>query len=513
MRRLGTLLATVALVAAVSPTPAGAATPISFTDGVASGDVTPISAVLWTRVDQAATLTAEVSTDPSFAAGTLRFPASATAVKDFTVKILALPLAPNHPYFYRWRHAGSVSPVGKFKTAPSPLEPAGLRFVYTGDSDGTMVGGQPAFNNFETLAAARNENPDFFVYLGDTIYADSVFRPTGPAVTLDDYRAAYRVNRGYANLTDLLRATSTYAIWDDHEVVNDFDSATVDPQRYANGRQAFLEYLPVETAIRLHDAGCRTDPMFRVFRWGKDADVVVLDERSCRSAEVKPACTFPNGALDLAPTLPPPARVQFGLPANPPPGCLAALNDPARTYLGAVQKAALLTILQRSRARFKFVVSEDAIQQFYALPYDRWEGYGAERAQVLNFIRANAIPNVTFLTTDEHAVMMNQVFVDRFADPQPIAYEAVTGPIATFTSQQQIAAFGQALGDPNLVAKFQAALNLVGEDCRNLDVDSYAVVTVDSAAATATITMKNADGAVVHDQLTASTACTATIGP
>ena len=513
MRRLGTLLATVALVAAVSPTPAGAAAPVSFPDGVASGDVTPVSAVLWTRADQATTLTAEVSTDPSFALRTLRFPESVTASADFTAKIVVAPLVPNHRYFYRFRHDGSVSPVGTFKTAPSPLLPAGVRFVYTGDSDGTMVNGHPAFNNFETLAAARNENPDFFVYLGDTIYADSVFRPTGPAVTLDDYRAAYRVNRGYPNLTDLLRATSTYAIWDDHEVVNDFDSVTVDPQRYANGRQAFLENLPVETVLRLHDAGCRSDPMFRVFRWGRDADVIVLDERSCRSAEVKPACTFANGSLDLAPTLPPPARMQFGLPANPPPGCLAALNDPTRTYLGSVQKQALLTVLRWSPARFKFVVSEDAIQQFYALPYDRWEGYGAERAEILNFIRANAIRNVTFLTTDEHAVMMNQVFVDRFADPQPIAYEAVTGPIATFTSQQQIAAFGQALGDPNLVAKFQGALNLVGEDCRNLNVNSYAVVAVDPVAGTASITMKDSNGAVVHDQLAASTACTAAIGP
>ena len=476
-------------------------------------NVTPVSAVLWTRADQATTLTAEVSTDPSFALRTLRFPASATASADFTAKIVVAPLVPNYRYFYRFRHDGSVSPVGTFKTAPSPLLPAGVRFVYTGDSDGTMVNGHPAFNNFETLAAARNENPDFFVYLGDTIYADSVFRPTGPAVTLDDYRAAYRVNRGYPNLTDLLRATSTYAIWDDHEVVNDFDSVTVDPEQYANGRQAFLEYMPVETVIRLHDSGCRSDPMFRVFRWGKDADVIVLDERSCRSAEVKPACTFANGTLDLAPTLPTDFRRQFGLPDNPPAGCLTALNDPSRTYLGPVQKAALLALLEWSPARFKFVVSEDAIQQFYALPYDRWEGYGAERAQVLNFIRANSIPNVTFLTTDEHAVMMNQVFVDRFADPQPIAYEAVTGPIATFTSQQQIAAFGQALGDPNLVAKFQAALNLVGEDCRNLNVDSYAAVTVDPAAATATITMKNSDGALVHDQLTASISCTATIGP
>jgi alkaline phosphatase D len=509
MRRLIAMFTTGVLVVIAVPTVAVSASAVTFTHGVASGDVTPVSVVLWTRVDQAAALTAEVSTDPSFGFGTLRFSATATAAADFTVKVVAVPLRPNITYSYRWRQGDSLSPVGRFKTAPWPFAPAAPRFVYTGDSDGTLVGGSPFFNNFETLAAARSENPDFFVYLGDTIYADSVLRSSGPAVSLDEYRDAYKVNRGYANLTALLGATSTYAIWDDHEVYNDFDSQTVDPQRYANGHQAFLEYLPVEETLRLHDSACRTDPMFRFFRWGKDVDVIVLDERSCRGAEVKSACTFPNGALDLAPTLPARLRIQFGLPEQPPAGCLAAINDPTRTLLGGVQKDALFAVLKGSKARFKFIVNEDAIQQFFALPYDRWEGYAAERAEVLTFIRDNAIKNVSFLTTDEHAVMMNQVFIDRFVNPDPIAYEAVTGPIATFTSQQQIIAFGGA----GLVTKFQAALNLVGEDCRNLDVDSYAVVSVDPATSTASITMKDRDGAVVHDQLTPSTACATTIGP
>ena len=70
-----------------------------------------------------------------------------------------------------------------------------------------------------------------------------------------------------------------------------------------------------------------------------------------------------------------------------------------------------------------------SIQQTFALPYDGWEGYGAERKEILNFIRDNAIKNVIFLTTDLHLNLMNEVFIDRFADPAPIAYEVVTGPI------------------------------------------------------------------------------------
>jgi len=59
---LGSLLALAGL-ALVSPTGADA---VTFTHGVASGEVTHGSAVLWTRVDQEAALTVDVSTDPRF---------------------------------------------------------------------------------------------------------------------------------------------------------------------------------------------------------------------------------------------------------------------------------------------------------------------------------------------------------------------------------------------------------------------------------------------------------------
>ena len=76
-------------------------------------------------------------------------------------------------------------------------------------------------------------------------------------------------------------------------------------------------------------------------------------------------------------------RTQFGLPALPPPGCLEALFDPARTMLGPVQKAVLKALLRRSSAKFKFIINNDVpIQQFYGTPYDRWEGYGAERNEI-----------------------------------------------------------------------------------------------------------------------------------
>lgn len=492
-----------------------------FTHGVASGDVTSTSAILWTRVDRRTSVKVEVWDNPSLT-GQKVFQATepqTSSAGDFTVKIEATGLQPDTTYYYRFRHGneagGSVSPVGTFKTAPDSGAPANVKFTFAGDSDGTKVAGLPAFNNFEVLNAARLENGDFFVYLGDTIYSDSSFRPA-PAMTLDEYQATYRLNRTYLNLTDLLKSTSTYAQPDDHEVFNDYSGQTVDPSRYAAGIGAFLNYMPLRESGLLNDPTCAGSPLFRVFHWGTMVDVIVLDNRSCRSSDVTVAC-----AGDLAPTLPTPFRVGFGLPPSPPPGCLTAINDPTRTVLGPVQKQAFKDALLNSTAKFKFVVNEYVIQQYWALPYDRWEGYAAERNEILNFIRdpdgnpgtSDSIANVVFLTTDDHATYVNEVFRDRFTSPTTIAQEVVAGPIAAFTRQQSIInRFGPVVG-PMRVAQYQAALNLAGADCRNLNQISYGVVEVNALLGTATITSKDQNGVPVVNQVAPAVPCTKTLGP
>jgi phosphodiesterase/alkaline phosphatase D-like protein len=134
--------------------------------------------------------------------------------------------------------------------------------------------------------------------------------------------------------------------------------------------------MPLLEMNLLEDASCAGDPLFRVYHWGSEVDLIVLDERSCRSPQATAACQIAPGVADLAPTLPPPVRAAFAplLPPFPPPACLPAIFDPTRTMLGPVQKAAFKAALLASTAKFKFVINEVPIQQFYALPYDRWEG-------------------------------------------------------------------------------------------------------------------------------------------
>ncbi len=464
---------------------------VSFTHGVASGDVTATSAVLWTRVDREASLRVEASTDPNFRAATLTRTAAATAATDFTVKIVAEPLDSGRLYYYRFTDGDATSDTGSFRTAPPRNMSAPVRFVFTGDSDGTRVNGRPAFNQFEVLDAARRENPDFFVYLGDTVYADSGRRPA-PAHTLDEYRALYKENREYPALRGLLQAVSTYAIWDDHEVYNDFDAQTVDRALYDAGRRAFLEYMPLLDLPLPDRASCAADPLFRLFRWGSDIDLIILDERSCRSAGVEHACSG-----DPAPALPPLFRLAVNLTPAPPPGCLDALRDPSRTLLGGFQKLVLKSALLYSQAKFKFVINEVPIQQLYALPYDRWEGYAAERDEILRFLRDNSIRNVIFLTADSHANFAGPVVLDRLANPLPIADEFVAGPIATNT-------LGREIQDqfPISLEDYRRLLELIGVECVDLDAYGYGLVEVQAGAAT--VSLKNDRGEVL---------CRKTIGP
>ena len=411
MKRLW-IPALAALAVAALTMPSAAFGAVTFPDGVSSGDVTQSRAILWTRVAGLTTpqqIKVEGWTNSSLS-GPKAFKGKfkPTAARDWTVKVDVTGLQPATQYWYRFQKDADQSAVGTFETPAAPNSPSDVEFTWTGDSDPFKVAGVNPFNNWETLGAAQNENADFFIYLGDTIYSDSSNRPGGPATTLNDYRDAYKLQRTYPTLTNLQESTSTYPLLDDHEVQNDFAGQTVNPARYAAGRQAFLENNPIRETGLLHDPSCAGDPLYRTVKWGADVELFMTDQRSCRSADVAAAC-----GGDLGPTLPTAVRTSFPfslfLSPAPIPGCLAAINNPSRTMLGPVQKAKLKADLLNSTATHKVIVSELAWQQFYALPYDRWEGYGAERSEMLNFIRNNGIDNVAFLTTDNHGTLQNQV--------------------------------------------------------------------------------------------------------
>jgi hypothetical protein len=158
--------------------------------------------------------------------------------------------------------------------------------------------------------------------------------------------------------------------------------------------------------------------------------------------------------------------------------------------LGAAQKQFLFDRLRSSDATWKVIVNEVPIQQIAVVPYDRWEGYAAERREVLSFIRDNGIKNVVFLTTDLHGNVFGPVRMDVFSDPAPVAYEAIVGPIATATLRRDIAG---AIGDAAAGVFAPLLTGVMKVDCAQIDSYAYGLVEVDPAGIM-TITAKDASG-------------------
>jgi len=448
--------ATVGASPAATPTPSEAAFPY----GVASGDVTDSGVILWTRVDAEGEVTAEVALDGQFeqvgATGKLQ----AKAEDDFVVTLAIEGLDPDESYFYRFLSPdGTASATGTFRTAPAEDVASDVVFAYSGDSAAHL-------KPFPLLSAVRQDDPDFFIYLGDTVIADPEVEGFPTATTLPEYRQLYKDNREDEHLRELLAATSTYAIWDDHEVVNDFDSETVDPDMLAAGLQAFFEYMPIRRSL--------DDPsrLYRSFRWGKDVELFILDERQYRSAEA--FCYDEEGETEQFPT-----RIADE-------ACVQALRDPSRTMLGTEQKAWFKQALLDSDAKFKFIINEVPMSELLLLPYDRWEGYPAEREELLNFITDNGIENVIFLTTDLHGAVVNTL--------ENGCIEIITGPIARETIGEELEALEVSTD------LLEGLLPEITDEFYELDTYNYGLVKVltSETPARVVIEIKDGDGNLMH---------------
>lgn len=374
-------------LAALSSDTVRGQTPPLFPDGIAVGDVTETQALVWTRTRGPAT----VRIDYGMTAGALiqsTSPVQTAPGTDFVAKIELHGLRPATRYHYRARAEGEgqrgATLEGTFVTAPSAVEHANVTLAWGADLSET-------FKPFRIFEAIRSAHPDQFLFIGDTVYADF----NGNARILDEYRAAYRRNRQDDAILRFLRSAAVYAIWDDHEVANNFDSTH---PRIPIGRQAFLEYWP----IRLDP----TDPrrLYRSFRFGGLVEVFILDARQYRSPAFE--------------------------------------RDTVRkTMLGEAQKEWLKRGLQRSDVAFKIIVSSVPLKYHGA---DSWEGYTTERQELVRFITQNDIRRVVFLSGDVHYAAVLR-YREGFV-------EAIAGPLAMIINNRRPAA-----GEPETEFSFNAS--------------------------------------------------------
>jgi phosphodiesterase/alkaline phosphatase D-like protein len=429
-----------------------------FSYGVAAGDATDDAFIAWTRADASDPVTLVVATDPGFSLGSLVFAASPNPAADNTVKAEATGLSPDTLYYYRFVQNGGVSRTGRIRTAPPPTFAAPVRFVWTGDSNAF-------FRPFTVLEGATEDDPDLWLYIGDTIYGDDPRSGTGVATVRGEYHTKYKENREDRSLRDLTASVGTVAMWDDHEVTNDFWGTDPGVQtQMAEGNQAFRDYMPIRD-----DTG---DPMrlYRNFQWGLAAEFFVIDDRQYRDAQAyvtEPGC------------------ISMGEPILLPAGtCAAEINDPGRTYLGATQKQWLKDGLQNSTATFKFIMNGPLISNLLFLPYDRWEGYAAERQEIIDFIENNDIRNVIFLSTDIHALIVNSAI----NTGPPVIRELVSGAIGMDPIFREL---------PASIAPLVPSLPAIFPTITYFDIDRFNYGLIEATTTQATVTYRDNTGGVL----------------
>ncbi len=406
--------------------------PNSLLNGVASGDTTQTSTVLWTRSNFTGQVIFEYSTEADFT-NILSFSLATVTDPLVPVKVNIFGLQADTTYYYRATDAAGAIGTGQFNTAAEVGTRAGLSFGVAGDWRGEIA-------PYPAIANADDANLDFFVAHGDTIYADYPTRavPSEQATTIREYRTkhseVYSDRYGTNTFADLRASTSILATIDDHEVTNDFAGgapASSDPRfntatglindtaLFENGLQAFQEYNPIRDNFFGATGDAKTAGernLYRYNTYGSDAASFVLDARSFRDTELADVTNLADPA-------------QVG-------GFLANSFNPTRTLLGRQQLDDLKRDLLQSQndgISWKFIMIPEPIQNLGVLfASDRYEGYAAERTEILKFVKDNNISNVVFVAADIHGTLVNNLTYQLAPGTSQIAtsaFEITTGSI------------------------------------------------------------------------------------
>jgi len=353
---------------------------VPFYHGVASGDPTPNSVILWTRVtpetNDNVNGTWRVALDTNFTSIVQSGTFLADSTKDYCVKIDVNGLQPNTWYFYEFTALGRNSLIGRTKTAPVSGTNQ-LRFAFV-----SCANYPNGYFNVYNRIRERNDI-DAVLHLGDYIYEYAGIpatrngqQPLHEIIKLADYRQRYSSYRLDPALMKLHQQFPFITVWDDHETANNSYSDGADNHtpgveglwsaRKSAGQQANDEWLPT----RLPEVS-NPNRIWRKLSFGNMADIFMLDTR------------LYDRSLQGGNT-----------------------NDSSRHIIGNEQMQWLKTELINSTAKWKIIGQQVMMGNLtpfgIMLNNDQWDGYSVERKKLYDIILNNNLKNVIVLTGDIH---------------------------------------------------------------------------------------------------------------
>ncbi|GAA0960819.1 alkaline phosphatase D family protein [Actinocorallia libanotica] len=429
-------------VAALAPAAAHAAPTPHFQHGVASGDPLPQAVVLWTRVTPTPESLPGSGTGPAVEVGwQVADDAGFTTVvasgvfttgpeRDHTVKVDVQGLRPDTGYHYRFSYLDAHSPVGRTATAPAPgADVASLKFgvVSCADWEAGFFGAYRHLAARDDLTGVIHLGDYLYEYAAASVVDDKNVRlhlPAHEIVALADYRRRHAQYKTDPDLQALHARCPWMTVWDDHESANNAWAEGAGNHtpgtegswaaRKAASRQAYDEWMP----IRWGQDGV----LQRSLRFGQLAELTLLDLRSYRSEQ-----------------------------ASGP-----AVDDPARTLTGRAQMDWLKQTLAQSPTRWRLLGNSVMVSPLVlgavtakvlrpltrllgipkggiVLNSDQWDGYAADREELLGHLRENGITNTVFLTGDIHTSWANEVPLEAATYPvkPAVATEFVVPSVAS----------------------------------------------------------------------------------
>ena len=376
--------------------------------GTAAGDPGGGRAVIWAHVDRPSRMAVDWATSDTFInARRVRGPL-ATPDTGLTARVILSDLPAGQDIFYRVRFEDPADPrivsevsAGRLRTAPGPGRP--VRIAWTADTVGQGWGIDTARGGMRLYETMRAAQPDLFLNVGDTIYADQPLRETVTledgslwrnlmtpskakvAETLDEFRGNHLYNRLDEHYRRFSSEVAQVAMWDDHEVRDNWYPTQVLGERApyvekqvsvlaGRAKQAFLEHYPLMPPVRGEAR------IYRRIPFGPLVDIFALDMRSFRG---------PNSDN------------------------LQATESAETAFLGSEQLRWLADALAASTATWKVIAADMPLglvvghQPGFHEAVANGEG-GAPRgrelelAGLLQTLQARGVKNVVWVTADVH---------------------------------------------------------------------------------------------------------------